>query len=360
MSLLLEVLRQPALIKDFDGATWNRFLSELRSQQLCARLSYIFEDRGLIDACPSPVWTELRAQRYRVEYIQSQARLEVHKVRKALSETGIPVILLKGAAYAAMNLPLSRGRLFSDLDIMVPRQALERAETAFMAAGWKTEKIAPYDQRYYRRWMHELPPLRHPAREIELDVHHAILPLTGRLKPNVELLWADSVAMQDSPFRTLGPQDMLLHSAAHLLQDGAIEGGLGGLLDLHDLIIQYQDEPGWWEDLIDRARQLDLGRPLYYGLHFTKTMLGSPIPDDISRAAAQFAPRLIGDALMKAWVPRLLTPHYPRPRPPTIPATMLYLRSHWLKMPPALLTKHLLTKALMRSQPTKSGGTRLA
>ena len=53
-----------------------------------------------------------------------------------------------------------------------------------MAHGWLRMKIDPYDDRYYRVWMHEIPPLRHRERKTEIDLHHTILPRTSRLKPD--------------------------------------------------------------------------------------------------------------------------------------------------------------------------------
>ena len=48
-------------------------------------------------------------------------------------------------------------------------------------AGWERVKAADgYDDAYYRRWMHELPPLIHRDRDRMIDVHHTILPLTAR------------------------------------------------------------------------------------------------------------------------------------------------------------------------------------
>ena len=43
-----------------------------------------------------------------------------------------------------------------------------------------TTHHSAYDQRYYREWMHELPPLLHVRRQTALDVHHAIAPETAR------------------------------------------------------------------------------------------------------------------------------------------------------------------------------------
>jgi hypothetical protein len=119
------------------------------------------------------------------------------------------------------GLPLARGRTFTDLDILVPRERLEEVEASLLAAGWVHHNTDDYDQRYYRRWMHELPPMYHPDRGVLMDVHHSILPLTSRLTPDIESFWAESVPLPMPSFRALCPADMLLHSAAHLFQDGA-------------------------------------------------------------------------------------------------------------------------------------------
>ena len=41
----------------------------------------------------------------------------------------------------------------------MPHDALDAVEAALIAAGWEWVKRDPYDDDYYRRWMHELPPL---------------------------------------------------------------------------------------------------------------------------------------------------------------------------------------------------------
>ncbi len=53
-------------------------------------------------------------------------------------------------------------------------------------------KSDPYDDLYYRQWMHELPPLVHGERGRMVDVHHTILPLTARPTPDAQALIADA------------------------------------------------------------------------------------------------------------------------------------------------------------------------
>ncbi|NBC13761.1 MAG: hypothetical protein GVY09_10525 [Gammaproteobacteria bacterium] len=346
MSLLLPALREPEALEAWTLAKWNQLMREARAQQLSARLGWVIEDQGFCSACPAAIWTELRAQRHFAAYKASQVRLELRKLRKALAPKGIPILLLKGAAYAQAELRVARGRDFADLDIMVPRDRLEAAETALEAGGWLMETNNRYDQRYYRRWMHELPPMHHRTRSLEVDIHHALLPLTGRLRPNPELLWAASRALPDSPYRVLCDEDMLLHSAAQVFQDGEIAGELGALLDLHQLLEELGQREGFWQRLVPRAEALQLGRPLYYALRFCTKLLDTPVPAEVLRAAEAQAPGPLSKGLMDRLVPRVLEPRYPTRRPAHVAAWLLYMRSHWLRMPPGLLALHLLRKAL--------------
>ncbi len=348
MSLLLSALRDPTITGQLSATHWNLLLRTSRAHGLCARLSWMMEDQGQQDHCPPVAWNELSAQRFFAEYMQSQVRLERRKLHRALAPRGIPVMLLKGAAYAAAELKVARGRSFADIDIMLPRDRLEEAETALERAGWLSETKDHYDQRYYRRWMHELPPMHHRERLMEVDLHHALLPLTSRIRPNSGLLWEASRPLADAPEVAPCTEDLWLHSAAQLFHDGEIAGALGGMLDLHQLSQEFGAEPGFWERLIERARMLQLERPTYYGIQFCVLLLDSPIPLRTQRAATAFAPDPLSARMMRLLVPRVLEPRAPPKGSPRLSTWLLYLRSHWLRMPPGLLTAHLLRKGLRR------------
>src|SRR3546814_1822972 len=95
-------------------------------------------------------------------------------------------------------------------------------EAARLGAGWEWVKPDPYDDVYYRRWMHELPPLIHRERDRMIDVHHNILPLTARITPDAAELIADSVVLGNG-LRMLAPADIIVHAAAHLFADGDLD-----------------------------------------------------------------------------------------------------------------------------------------
>ena len=142
---------------------------------------------------------------------------------------------------------------------------------------------------------------------------------------------------------------MVLHSAVHLFNQ-EMELGLRDLADLHDLLEHYSAERDFWHDLTARARLHGLERPLYYTLRHTARLLGTRIPPDIEREAGKAAPLPPVRWLMD----RLMTEAFTVPLPGrtraarSIALWLLYLRSHWLKMPPLLLLRHLTVKALRR------------
>lgn len=352
MSLLAAVYRQPERLRALGPEDWNRLLEEAWGANLSARLSYLVEDNGLQEEIPAIAWERLLSTRFYPELVAADQRFELRKVQKALAGVDCDLVLLKGAGYLKRGLDLSRGRLMADLDIMVPRDRLAEVERTLVAQGWESVKLDPYDQRYYRDWMHELPPMRHPDRGFELDIHHAILPLTGRLRPDSDLLWQASEPLSEPGLRTLAPVDMLLHCTAHLFQD-EIGGRLKDLLDIHGLVTEFGREDGFWQQLPGRAGQLQLGRPLLYALDSCRNLLGSEIPGDVMVEIEQrFAPSPGTRKLMRSLVVRAVPGPPARPPGAGLAAWLLYVRSHWLRMPPGQLALHLMRKALRGKEKT--------
>jgi Uncharacterised nucleotidyltransferase len=153
---------------------------------------------------------------------------EVYCIQRALAPVVPNFVLLKGAAYVLSRLSIARGRVQSDVDILVPKSKLIDAEAALLANGWKHMKLEKYDQRYYRNWSHELPPLYHSERRTVIDVHHNILPETGRCIRTPNKLLERAEPINGSVYRRLCVVDMILHSAAHLSQDGDFHQGSPG------------------------------------------------------------------------------------------------------------------------------------
>jgi hypothetical protein len=349
-SILLSALRDPLQAVEFDVADWDLLIRQARRTRLLGRLAVCMDDLGLLGKIPARVVDHFTAARVFVDKRQSMSRWEIDRILQATHGLEVPIVLLKGSAYLLAGLPPSRGRLQSDVDLMVPAVSLDGFEKTLLGHGWEGVKLEEYDQRYYRTWMHELPPMRHPDRGTEVDIHHTISPLTSRLNPDPEKLFRDSIPLASGRLRVLQPVDMVLHSAVHLFYDGEFINGLRDLVDLADLFGCFGSTTGFWDELVARARAQDLQRPLFYAMRYTQRLLRTEIPDTAKVDIAPGAPsRLILHIMDRLilWVMVPDHPDYPQRRT-AMSQWLLYVRSHWLRMPPALLLKHLTQKQIMR------------
>jgi hypothetical protein len=221
---LLDVLRNPARMAALDLGAWDRLLRQAGAAGLLSRIAVQAEALGLDAALPDPVRPHLTAARTVATKQRQAVRWETRRVARALAGVEGPILLLKGAAYALADLPPAAGRLFGDIDLLAPRAQLGRVEGDLMLAGWHAGGKSEYDQRYYRRWMHELPPMIHLRRGTVLDVHHNLLPETARIRTRAEPLLADARPLPGFPGLHHSPR---YRSGAALRLPSVPRGGMG-------------------------------------------------------------------------------------------------------------------------------------
>jgi len=329
--LLVRALREPASVEGLSAADWTALISIARAESLSGSLGYQLQDI----AVPQAVERILEGARRDAEQARTQALWEAEMARRALAPLAVPVILLKGTAYVAADLPSGIGRSIGDLDIMVRRESLDAVQEALLAAGWEWVKEDAYDDLYYRRWMHELPPLIHKERDRMIDVHHTILPLTARPTPDAASMIEESVLL-DNGLRILSPLDMVLHAVAHLFADGDLAGGLRNLWDIDRMIRRFAEDPSFWERLPERARRHQLVQGTGRALRLAAKLYGTPVDPRLAGKAA------VSDRLFER---RLLARNGWGQGTRRGLRLAFYVRSHWLRMPPLMLARHLWIKA---------------
>lgn len=346
---LLTVLRDPARLAGLSPDILARVLYLARATGLIGRLAADAERFDIMTKLPQAVQDQFLGAKRIAALSRTRLTWEMDRVRRAMWGSGKRVVLLKGAAYVAAGLPCAVGRVSSDIDVLMPRSELEWLEATLLAAGWRQTKVSDYDQAYYRQWMHELPPLHHPDRNTTIDIHHTILPPTSRYKPDPAKLLAVARPVDDT-FSVLLEPDMLLHSACHLFADGEVRGGLRDLVDQRDMMADFGQNEGFWADLIPRAEMLGLMRPLAYSLIYAHRLLDAPLPSHVGTWAMQNLPGFPVRQVMDACIWAALVPPFIFDRcwSGQAAAELLYMRSHWLRMPPWMLARHLAVKAWRR------------
>jgi hypothetical protein len=331
-------------------ADWERLLWQARAAELMAQLQAALAAARVLDRAPAGARRHLEIARAIAERHAQAVRHELLGLAEVLSPLGVPVLLLKGAGYAALGHPASRGRIFNDVDIMVPKAALPDVERVLHWAGWFPQHTTAYDERYYREWMHEIPPLSHKNRATVLDVHHTILPPTSGIVPDPAGLFEQALplAADWAPFSVLSAPDRVLHSACHLFF-GEFHKGLRDLFDLHRLLSHDGTQPGFWDRLAARAVELRLALPLQDALEQCQRVYATEVPTSVLAAL-----RPAARSPWPRWTRRWLFEHALRPahRSAFGPTTGLalravFVRSHWLRMPVPLLVRHLSHKAFV-------------
>lgn len=348
IGLVYDVLRDSRAALQLDPAGWNLVLPVLREHGLLGRLACDLDGAGLLERIDAAVGRHLTAARDAAGRHAAAVRLELGYVHRALAEADIPFVLLKGAAYVARNVAAGRGRFFNDIDILVPEARLAAAEGALLRAKWVVEELDDYDTTYYRVWMHQIPPLVHTQRASMLDLHHAVVPRTSRVRmPTAPLVEAATPVPGFTHASTLAPHDMFLHSVVHLFCEEDLSQGVRDVSDLDRMIREFGQDDAFWERLATRVVDFDLAGPVAYAMHLVEAIYGPPLPPAAARLPR---PRSLILGPMRrlfahAIEPTLAGGHVGRKR---FARYLLYVRGHYLKMPLPLLIRHLWHKATSR------------
>lgn len=347
----LAVLREPQQALAWSLPQWERVVRLARQLRLLARLARALAAAGLLEQLPTPVRPHLHAAMARSDARMRGLMWLIECAGQALPATLAQRVLLKGAAYVAQGLPIATGRLPVDLDMMVPKASLPAVQAALVAGGWRETPMDVMDQRYYRDWAHEVPPMDHPHHGLELDLHHNILPPVGRHRLEAARLFERALPAPLHGWWVLHTHDQILHCAAHLFFDSEAKGRLRDLVDLDGLLRHFIQTDTDWQDLAARAQTLGLAEPLALACHFCSAWLATPIPREAqARIAAQGRTRW-GHALRRfMWAQALMPvePDAPAPLLQRLAGTFLLAHYHRDRLPLRLLLPHLWRKWRLR------------
>lgn len=328
---LVDALRNPETVLSLDGKGWTDLISIARAESLIGSLAHRLADITV----PEQIEPILKDAIQATDLARQQALWEADSARRALAPLNCKTVLMKGTAYVAANLDAGIGRSIGDLDIMVARDQLPAVEDLLLDAGWEWVKSDPYDDQYYRDYMHELPPLIHRERDRMIDVHHTTLPLTAGPTPNATAM-LDAAVKLDSGLYVMAPADMLLHSVAHLFADGDLAGGLRNLWDIDRLVRQFvEEDEGFWTELDTRAKLHQLEPHLARALRLAAQLYSTPACKDRAGETK------VTDRL---YIRRMLARDGWGRETRKFTRQAFYIRSHWLRMPPLMLASHLWTK----------------
>ena len=348
-SPLTRFLRDRGVVGSFSAEEWSLMLAEARHAGMLARIARWILGSSMAGSVPPCHRDSLAAALVHSAAFRRDVQRELRSISSALVHVEAPILLLKGASYVALGLPAADGRIFSDIDLLVGDKQIRFVERELMLGGWITGEIAAYDDRYYRQWSHEIPPMTHTRRGTTIDLHHSLVMPTCRIAVNSSRMVNDAVRIAGSErFWRLRDEDILLHAAAHLLLNGEFDRGLRDLCDI-DLLYRHfsSGSAEFAERLIARSAEVGLEAIVRQALYLAWRFFSTPADD---RLLLQREPTAFVRLVEKA-----VSSRHPdtRIRGQAMADWLLMVRELSLRLPPNLLLIHLMHKMWVGFQPVK-------
>ncbi|MDX1678260.1 nucleotidyltransferase family protein [Arsukibacterium sp.] len=336
--LLIQCFREPQrFMATASAACWTDLLQQARSLGLTAQLKALFERHNMLDKLPETVqkhcawgWRYYQKQRASLFY-------ELMQLEPVMAAASYPCLLLKGAAYQALGLTVSEGRLYSDIDLLVARSKLTDCKAKLFFAGFFEPAMSAYDMHFYLELSHENPPLYHVKRGTALDLHFALFPLAGRKNLATEQVFVSARPIEGSCFQVPSLSYLYIHAAIHFFWQEERHKLIKDLIDL-DLLYNQLAEQQLLSQLLDDSAQYGALEPVVNTLLLIKQLFKRELPPEIasqlkySRYRKDFARALLLQQLQAGTTAKLA-------------GAIWYLRGYRHKMHWPVLLRHIWVKS---------------
>lgn len=345
----LEIFNNVALVTSLSSRSLSELFIFLRAANLLSIFAHKVKRNDLLDKLPENFHSHIRSNINYSERQQYQVGIEIDRINLLLKGAGVTPVFLKGAAYNIEKAASLEGRTMSDIDILVSSSEIKKTEKSLLSLGWQAKELSNYDEKYYREFAHEIPPMFDPISGTTLDIHHNLyLPVSGKA-PDESLLRQNIIVSSENKL-VFKKHMQALHACVHLYWNEDVSSSLRDLYDFTCLCNESASEQ-FWDAIIKTAKNMHLSPLLYdviclseffFQLHCpleTKTQLRSHLT--LFQRVRQSITRFV---MKRALVPdtracssiSLQTCRF-----------LAYLRGHLLKMPIYVLVPHLLKKISM-------------
>lgn len=319
---------------------WTDFINEARQYALLGSCYFLAQDAGLWSRIPAAVQNHLISGFHYAEKQKITLLNEMMELEKIFADSGIPALLVKGVGYRVGGYAFARGRVFSDIDLLVPNSHFSEALEKLKGAGYLEFNMSAYDRRYYLRWSHQHPPLTHFLRGANIDLHHHIFPVSSHENIQVESMVENAIRLLDSAFSVPSPAHLFMHAAVHLFYQDETHKLVKDLVDLY-LLYQEVTTRQSFSDLVAAAQQSNAQAAVFYALTTLQQVFSVQLPEE----ARQLAPAA---SRYRRWQMQFLLTHlldsaswWHRPA-----HFFWFVRGHLLKMGPLTLLYHSVAKSI--------------
>jgi len=285
-----------------DPVDWNLLLETAEAEGLAPALGFAWKSDP---AARMPLGVRERLRRDLADGTARHLILsgELARLLKSFEREHIPVIVLKGPVLAETLYVHPALRPYSDLDLLIRREALPGVDDLLQRLGYRRVADA-HSFRFDVAYDHAT--LYAAASGVHVDLHWSLLsePRYSWNEREAQAIWDRTVRIRVAGEEALGlgPEDLVLYLAVHL----AVHHSLAGLLWYYDLFLILERWSGTldWPALNARASRWRVRAAVYFVLQEVERLFGARAPAAVMAALEPRGPR----AAAMAWLLRHRAP----------------------------------------------------
>ena len=216
--------------------------------------------------------------------LRNQERLLENGLR-SLSEIGLEVMLLKGAALASTIYGAFTRRPMGDVDILTHPSDAQRVWDRLLERDWEWHRDMGLDD-FYAGHQH-LPPLFDRARAgASLEVHTDLFIPSHPFGRLAELVWSDRQPAKVGAAATWAPSPshLLLHACIHFAWSNELERA--GWNCIRDVDALSRSGLVDWDELARLARRVRAATSVYWTLRLSRVLAQAAVPTEVLQALA--------------------------------------------------------------------------
>jgi hypothetical protein len=220
-------------------------------------------------------------ERFRAQTIRNfELTRELLKILSLLEKGGVDALVFKGPVLAQQLYGDLALREFLDLDILIPKTCAWAAIELLSEQGFEAQFVFTLRQFARFQTMRSQMGLYHPAKDVLVEVHWALVSPGYTFSPAVQMAWesVQSVSIAGRSIKTFSPETQLLFSCLHQAKHNWSR--LGWLMDLAALIRQSPAMD--WQQIQDRVGSFGTPRMIRVSLRLVQRLFQITLPDNIT------------------------------------------------------------------------------
>src|SRR3989338_3931771 len=221
------------------------------------------------------------------DYLSTAARntliyLEFKNIVGVFNKNGIDVIAMKGIALAELIYQNIGLRSMSDIDLLIRKEDIKRANDALEDMGYYAVDLSRFDgsDNYLTTCDYRSENPLHPSFHVHWHIVNSSVPAPYSSRISMDEFWRDAahVEISDVSVLTMSPHHFLIHLCEHAMRVTHSASKLIYLVDIKALAERYKDTLDWHK-VIETSKDYGLDRFVYNILSLTRLNMGLDVPE---------------------------------------------------------------------------------